>query len=245
MLETIEDGSFWFRARSRLIVWAIHTYFPQARRYLEVGCGTGYVLRAVRDAFPQMHVEGSELYEEGLAIARRRLPDVPLHQLDARSSPFRDAFDVVGSYDVLEHIDEDEVVLEQLCATIWPGGGLVLTVPQHRWLWGPADEAGHHRRRYGRAELVSKVRRAGLEVVRVTSFVTLPLPAMAASRLADRVSRKNYDPTRELRAPPFVDASLERAMNVERGLIRRGVSLPAGGSLLLVARRPGGRPAQP
>lgn len=238
VLEAIENGSFWFRARNRLVVWALAAHFPEARTYLEVGCGTGFVLRAVRDAFPQLHVEGSELFEEGLAVARRRLPGVPLHQLDARDLPFRASFDIVGSYDVLEHIDEDDAVLAQLRAALRPGGGLLVTVPQHRWLWGPADEAGHHRRRYTRAELTGKVRRAGFEVVRVTSFVSLPLPAMAASRLRDRVSRQAYDPAREHRAPRWLDRSLERAMDVERALIRSGASLPAGGSLLLVARRP-------
>src|SRR5207244_1562327 len=119
---------------------ALAAHFPHARSYLEVGCGTGYVLRAVRDAFPGLRVEGSELFEEGLAIARRRLPEVPLHRLDARHSPFRDAFDVLGSFDVLEHIEEDETALEQLRATVRPGGGVLLTVPQHPWLWGPADE---------------------------------------------------------------------------------------------------------
>ena len=85
-LYALEAGSFWFRGRSNLIEWALGRYFPSAREFLEMGCGTGYVLGRLHREFPQLVLSGTELYEEGLSYARERLgSDVTLRQLDERS----------------------------------------------------------------------------------------------------------------------------------------------------------------
>jgi SAM-dependent methyltransferase len=236
LLPDAEERSFWFRARNRLIVWALQRYFPRARSFLEVGCGTGFVLRGLRDAFPDLELTGSELFEQGLDVARRRLSDVRLIRLDARQLPFEAEFDVVGSFDVIEHINEDEMALASIFRALKPGGGLLLTVPQHPHLWSAADEFGRHVRRYRRGELVDKLERAGFCVEHVTSFVTLLLPVMAISRIRQR-RLDTFDPLSEYRHSRTVDVALERVMDVERAMIRAGLSLPLGGSLLAVGRR--------
>jgi SAM-dependent methyltransferase len=233
-----EAGSFWFRGRNRLIVWALRRYFPSARSFLEVGCGTGFVLAGVARASREMTLAGGDLLSAGLGFARERVPRAAIYQLDARRLPFEEEFDVVGAFDVLEHIDEDQEVLSEMTRAARPGGGVLITVPQHVWLWSAEDEAGHHRRRYSRSEVVEKLTRAGLSVERVTSFVSVLLPIMAASRLSRRAGSRDVDSLRELSFPRPLDAALEMTLVAELALIRAGFSLPAGGSLLAVARRP-------
>lgn len=237
-LAAAEPGHFWFEARNRLIVAALRRHFAAAERFLEVGCGTGFVLAGVGRAFPGWALSGSDLFPEGLEFARRRVPGAELFQMDARRIPFDAEFDVAGAFDVLEHVDEDGAVLAEMRRAVRPGGGILLTVPQHPRLWGPMDDLARHRRRYTRAELVKKVERAGLRVERVTSFVSLLLPLMAGSRLLRTRRRVEADPMAELRTSPAANRVLGRVLDVERALIERGVSLPAGGSLLLAARRP-------
>ena len=234
-----EPRSFWFRARNRLLVWALGRYFGGAGSLLEVGCGTGVVLAALNEAFPDLRLVGSELYAEGLEVARRRLPaKVELVELDARAMPYEAEFDVVAALDVLEHVVEDLDVLQGMRRAVRSGGGLLLTVPQHPRLWSAADTFSHHVRRYTRRELVHKVETAGFEVVRATSFVTSLLPAMVGSRVAHRLVHRPYDPIAELDAGVF-NTPFERMLDAERWLIARGWSLPVGGSLLLVARAQG------
>jgi SAM-dependent methyltransferase len=230
----VEPESFWFRARNRLVVSTLRRRFPDARSLLELGCGTGFVLEALRAAFPEWRLVGSELYEEGLAVARGRLTGVELVQADARALPWRDTFDVVGAFDVLEHVEEDEQVLAQMHAA--SRQGIVVLVPQHPHLWSAMDDVAHHVRRYTRRELVGKVRAAGFHVEEATSFVTSLLPAMVLSRVARRISPKPYDPVAELR-PGALNGVFERILDGERRLIERGISLPAGGSLLVVGRK--------
>ena len=237
-LAQLESRNFWFRARNRLIVWALGRYFPGARRFLEVGCGTGFVLSGIAAAFPALEMAGSEVAAEGLEFAARRVPAARLIQMDARRIPFSGEFDVAGAFDVIEHIEDDRAVLRALREALAPGGGLLLTVPQHPFLWSEYDVHARHVRRYREGDLRAKLVEAGFEIVKMTSFVTLLLPLMTVSRLAQRKSRAGYDPLAELRIAPWLNWVLERALDFERLLIRAGIPFPAGGSLLVVAKRP-------
>ena len=235
-LRKLEARSFWFRGRSDLIEWALTRYFPAARDLLEVGCGTGYVLSRLHDAFPHLALSGSELFAEGLTYARERLGDAAtLQQLDATQLPFREEFDIIGAFDVLEHIEDDRRVLANVHAALRPGGGLLVTVPQHGWLWSETDVAACHVRRYARAELREKLHGAGFEVLRMTSFVTLLLPAMLLARRRRREGMAEVEAELDLPAP--LNTIGYATLQLESLLIRLGIDLPAGGSLLAVARR--------
>ncbi len=236
-LVLLEQASFWFRSRNHLIVWTLRHYFPDVQRLLEIGCGTGFVLEGLRQAFPRLSMIGAELHASGLRHAAERVPGVELMQFDARNIPFDSEFEVVGAFDVLEHVDADDEVLAGMHTAVKPGGGIVLTVPQHPWLWSAIDEYAEHKRRYRRAELLSKISTAGFTVRRVTSFISLLLPAMALARMRERLSQRPFDPSREHQAAERASTLLERIVNVERFLIARGADLPAGGSLLVVATR--------
>jgi SAM-dependent methyltransferase len=238
-LVSLESRSFWFRGRNRLVVWALRSYAGDAKRFLELGCGTGFVLRAIREAFPEMNITATEVLAEGLSKAAARTPDATFLQMDARRIPFVGEFDVIGAFDVLEHVDEDELVLAQIHTALVEGGILLLTVPQHAFLWSAADDYAHHQRRYSRAELLSKLRASGFTIVRWTSFVTLLMPLLLASRFAHR-DTVHFDPEAEFRMPRSTNAILGGVMALERLAIRCGARLPFGGSLLVVARRPRG-----
>jgi hypothetical protein len=80
------------------------------------------------------------------------------------------------------------------------------------------------------------VRSAGFEPVRVTSFVSILLPLMFASRLRHRQLNEDYDPVSEFQINPLLNSCLHAIMSVERLLIRFA-SVPVGGSLLVAAVR--------
>lgn len=204
---------------------------------LEVGCGTGYVLSGVAEAFPQARLVGSEIFVAGLHHAASRLPNATLVQMDARRIPYVDEFDVAMALDVIEHIEEDEQVLGQLFQAVKPGGGILISVPQHEWLWSQADEYACHVRRYTEKDIREKVKAAGFVIERSTSFVALLLPLMVASRVLKRRSEQ-YDPRQEFEIPRVVNLLLEYVLRLERHLIKLGISFPVGGSRLMVARKP-------
>jgi SAM-dependent methyltransferase len=235
-LAEVESGHFWFESRNELIFWALGKYFAGMRSILEVGCGTGFVLAGMGKRFPHVRLAGSEVFREGLSFAASRMPDTELLQMDAREIPFTGEFDVIGAFDVIEHIDEDKDVLGQMYRAVNPGGGIIVTVPQHRWLWSAVDDYSYHKRRYTRSELTDKVNQAGFRVVRVTSFITLLLPVLIASRARYKRGQR-FESDAEVRVNARLNRMLTAVLSLERGLIRAGVPMPGGGSLLLIARK--------
>jgi SAM-dependent methyltransferase len=236
-LAELEEMHFWFVSRNELILWAVSRYFPLARTLLEVGCGTGIVLSRLQSGLPQLALTGADILPTALEIARERVPDAAFAQLDVRDLPFVEEFDVICALDVLEHIDEDALAVEQIAAALRPGGGLIVSVPQHPWLWSAPDEYGRHRRRYTRRGMRRLLEQGGFEPVAMTSSVMLLLPLVATSRLLRRRVTDDYDPFRELSLSMRTNRILGSVMGVERRVIQRGISLPAGSSLVVVARR--------
>jgi len=238
-LYRLEAAHFWFRARNRIILHTFRRYLKHKiqPRVLEVGCGTGYVLQCLA-AENRYALTGLESHIAGLRHARSRLPGVELVQADARALPYESEFDAVGAFDVIEHISEDEAVLASIHRALKPGGIIVVTVPQHKWLWSRTDEEAMHKRRYTRHELSSKLRAAGLDLLRCTSFVTMLLPIMYVSRLAKRQATANSErDAYEFELSGVANALCAAGMWVDEALIGMGLSLPAGGSLLAVASK--------
>ncbi len=236
-LSALEAGHFWFQARNTLIVWALRRNFPNSGRLLEIGCGTGFVLSGISRALPKSELVGSEIFSTGLAYAAGRVTGAEFLQMDARNIPYVEHFDVIGAFDVLEHIVEDEQVLAEIHKALRPDGGLILTVPQHPGLWSRQDESACHVRRYTAADLRSKVIVAGFRVLYETSFVSLLLPLMWLSRQQKNKAVEENDPMSELRIGRSVNILLGAVMTCERTLIQAGIRFPAGGSRLLVAKR--------
>jgi hypothetical protein len=108
-------------------------------------------------------------------------------------------------------------------------------------LWSSADDHACHERRYTADELKTKVRNAGFTTIRTTSFVSFLLPFMMVSRLGRRKTFEEYDPFGELKINGVLNWVFEQFLKLEAILIRTGISLPLGGSRLLIAYKPGNK----
>jgi len=236
----LEGSCFWFKGRNRLLQFALNHYFPSAESLLEIGCGNGFALAGFAGDRPGMHLTGGDIYITGLHFARERVPRAAFIQMDARFIPYVSEFDVVGAFDVLEHIDDDLSVLREIFKAVKPKGGCIISVPQHQWLWSINDDVAFHKRRYSRRELKARMETAGFRVLWTTSFVTLLLPLMILSRITSGMKRKKHDREnvlKELKLPARLNAFFELVGNLELAMLRYGISLPAGGSLLCVGRK--------
>jgi len=231
----VESGHWWFRSRNKILLWVLKKRVARINSFLEIGCGTGFVIQAIQEHYPQAVLCGSDYFEEGLVHARKRMPSINFTQQDARKMDEEELYDVIGAFDVIEHINEDELVLSNLSHALKSGGTLLVTVPQHQWLWSAVDESSGHVRRYTRLELIDKVTQSGLTVEYVTSFVSLLVPLMWLTRFS--ASNANYDSMYEFRIPNWLNSLLEMIMSFELGLIKIGIKFPFGGSLLLLASK--------
>jgi len=115
-----------------------------------------------------------------------------------------------------------------------PGGSAVITVPAFAKLFGPHDVALHHKRRYGRAELAAKCRQAGLQVAKLSYTNMALFPAALASRLADRLLRRQQSGGQAL--PPRLLNEIFAAIFAAEHHVLKFMNLPFGLSLLAVLR---------
>ncbi len=238
-LARAEQQHFWFRARNRLLAGLLRRYFPSAHSLLEIGCGTGNVLAHLLRCRTWQRIAGAELHVSGLRIARSRLPpEVELVQLDATAIPAANVFDVIGAFDVLEHIERDEAALRAVHRAVKPGGGVMIAVPQHPALWSVSDDVAHHQRRYRRGELEQKVSAAGFDVVFSSSYIVLLLPMLIINRLlTGRREKDQSSIDREFRLAPSINSVLGAVTDAEVALTLAGMQWPFGGSRIVVARR--------
>ena len=226
-----EELHWWFAARREIIRSAIErlVQLHPSARILEAGCGTGGNLEMLA-GFGQ--VRAFELDAEarkvaasksGLAVAEGALPD---------AVPFEaERFDLIGLFDVLEHVEADEAALRTLRGRLAPGGRILLTVPAFPWLWSRHDERHHHFRRYTRRSLARAGQRAGLRVEHTFYFNTLLFPVAVGQRALKALLRlENADDTLP---PPALNAAMRSVFAAERHLVGR-LAPPLGLSLCAV-----------
>ena len=244
-----EDRHFWFRSRNRCISAALRTLpdFGTIRRVLEVGCGNGVVLAQLQRLFPEAKVIGMDMFEEALAFARKRFRGT-LIRGDVYEQEFDQPFDLIGAFDVIEHLDDDERILRRFREQLRPGGHLIVTVPAHMKLWSYFDEVAHHRRRYDVAGLQGKLVAAGFRLELATPFMTALFPVMWLKRrfvgerrgkLSEaRPERQQAAVESDLHVPTLVNWAFEMALRPDAWLISRRGRLPVGTSILALATRP-------
>jgi len=244
-LALIEEKHFWFRARARVIATIAHHFaggFAPGYRVLEIGCGTGNILRALQEACAHGMVMGMDLFGEGLVHARRR-SNCPLVQGDVLAPPFGVPFHMIGAFDVLEHLEDDRGVLVQLRKMLAPEGKLLLTVPAHPALWSYFDEHSCQQRRYQTQELAGKLSEAGFEVEYLTEYMMGIMPLMwigrklaALGHSGARSSNGAKPADLDLKVIPVLNGMLGWVLSRELGYISRRKRLPFGASILAVAR---------
>jgi SAM-dependent methyltransferase len=247
-LFAVEDRHFWFRARNRTIsriAEQLVAGLAPGYRVLEVGCGNGNTLRVLEQICRGGTVIGMDVFAEGLPYARGRV-GCGLVRADIRRPPFTARFQLIGIFDVLEHLPDDRRVLNDLHAMLDPGGGLLLTVPAHPALWSYFDRASCHRRRYEPEELENKLSNAGFHVEYLTQYMSTIFPLVWLGRRVAFFFGKNRTDTgelthglarQELRIVPVLNGLLTFLLTQEIRLIARRRRLLIGTSLLAIARK--------
>lgn len=236
----IEGEHWWFQGRRRIVASALRQQLGPAvnqgaRRILDVGCGTGEMVDMLR--------------EFGTVTALDRAPEAVQYccarfgaQVDVRLGgipedlPNAGTLDLVTAFDVIEHLDDDLGALRALCATLVPGGLLVVTVPAFAMLWGPHDVLNEHRRRYTPAHLRAQLVAGGFVVDRVTCFNSWLFPFVAVVRTLQR--RRRTAPRSDFHQLPGPSNRLLLALFASEAAVLRKVTLPIGVSILAVSHRP-------
>jgi len=220
-LAALEDTHWWYRERRHLLARALDGLRPGDA--LDIGAAGGGNTRVLRErgwrpVALEYGPEGAEVaHERGLLTLRA----------DATRLPIDDAaLGLVVAFDILEHIEDDDLAVREVARILRPEGTFLVAVPADPRLWSAHDVAVDHVRRYTRETLSSVLHRGGFDVVDMSSWNVLLRPVVALRR--KKASGSDLDDLH-----PVVNSGLRAIITAERYLpVKR---LP-GVSLLVTAR---------
>jgi len=101
---------------------------------LEIGCGFGPFLAAIGTGWRKVGLDRSEY---ALHEARKFSPDAFFAVSDAAAAPVRGPFDVIVSFDVIEHVPDLDAVARGVQGALASDGVFVFVVPVYDGPLGP------------------------------------------------------------------------------------------------------------
>ena len=229
-LENAASTSWWFETRNQII----QKYFESTRstEFLwDVGSGSGIVSGYLQEReTPCIAVEPSR--QGMLGSAKRGVFSIE-SDLENLNLPAASVHRI-GLFDVLEHVEDRQKLLEEIRRVLTSSGELVMTVPALNYLWSAADEDAGHFVRYSRKKLKQELNANGFTLKDSHYFfATLVLPLLLLRVIPYRLGIK----------PPVEDESLIKQNGGILGKLAQVIEVrlsrwsPIGTSLFAVAKK--------
>ena len=236
-MHAVEDRMWWYRGLRTLVAAELARTLRgvlAADPVLDAGCGTGGMLACLGATVAGHPTMGLE-YDAGAASLAAAKAGRPVASGSVNEMPFDDA--ALGAYvslDVLCHggVDPDRA-LSEARRCLKPGAIALFNLPAYDWLLSAHDKRVHNVRRFTRGQARALLAGHGFRLLRSTYWNTLLFPLMLLHRLIGSDDRDSD--VRDY--PKWLDALFSAALAIERAAIATGLSLPFGGSLLVVAVR--------
>jgi SAM-dependent methyltransferase len=218
----------------------IQSYIEKARNgkkkitILNIGCGTGGTI----DMLESFGVtDNVDISDEAIKFMKKqgykRLTKVKDIKL-----PFKDkTYDMVGAFDVLEHIDKQVEALSEWKRVIKDDGAIVITVPAYQWLWSQHDVSLHHQRRYTTKRLAEAAKQAGLKPQKKSYAIVFSLPLVVGFRFLNKLSgRKTDSETSYVNVSATTNKLFTKILYAEAKL-HSFMSFPFGTSVVTILRK--------
>jgi len=242
--------NFWYKSRNKIIAYIIEkkilkNYNKESSLvFWEIGCGNGYVIKHLKNKFPALQYKASDIYVEALKYAVINNPEnVDLFQYNLFNCNYFDNVNIIGNFDVLEHIDDDNTAIKNIYDLLPINGYAILTVPSDMNLWSNNDIVNKHKRRYSKKGLKNKLTDAGFKIEFISNFVFLLYPlllikAKTQKKITENKILKN-DIVKHLNLEinPIINKCFYILMSIELFFLKLGLKFPFGSSIICLIKK--------
>lgn len=238
----VETTHWWWVGRKNIIKKVFSKYLEKKEyTILDGGCGTGAGILFLQN---YGKVYGVDLSKEATNFCKKRGLK-RIKTADVSKLPYKNNFfDLVCLMDVIEHIKDDKMVVQEVFRVLKPGGFFLVTVPALPFIYSAHDKDQGHFRRYTKKSLEDLLKSTSFKKIRTTYFnILLSLPIVfirllsrlggPVGKLADFDSKLNYDISKSKKINFF----LSKIFSFE-GVYIQHQDIPFGVSLLSLVRKP-------
>ncbi|MBI4155137.1 class I SAM-dependent methyltransferase [Candidatus Woesearchaeota archaeon] len=149
--------------------------FLQNGNVLDVGCGTGHLVRELdNEGREVVGIEPTkDLFEFSKKVCEKdkRIKLYNVGGMDLKK--LKRKFDNVICVDVIEHVEDDAGIIKSIYDVTNKNSLVIILVPAFRFLYGERDKLIGHYRRYSKRELIEKLENNGFEVIKSRYWNTL------------------------------------------------------------------------
>ena len=233
----LDTTYWWFDARKHITFDLIRkTSGDIYSKILDVGCGGGILIKFLKEnGFKDIY--GIDISNKAIKICKKRgiknvfIGDCTKMRFD------KNMFDIIIAGDILEHIKNEDIALNEFNRVLKKNGKLIVFVPAFNFLWSQHDELCHHYRRYSKYTLMNALKKANFKVERISFWNFMLFFPISLLKLSQHLLKnKNQNKNQMYKTNRLVNNFLPYLLGLENWILRR-VNFPFGLSLFAVARK--------
>lgn len=236
----LEETYWWHVAKRMLVKKFLSLYLKNFsdKKLVDIGCGTGKFLEEIKNFKTWDDLLGVDGSNDALNFTKKRnIALVKKADFEKKLPILDESFDVVTSLDVVEHIENDQNLINEFFRILKPQGITIITVPAHQWLWTYWDDMLGHKRRHTKKSVEVLFTNAGFKIEKISYFYSYLLPIAIVFRMIKSILPTNNKPSSDFIAvPKMINAVLLKTASVEKDIASL-TNIPFGLSVVCVARK--------
>lgn len=221
---------FWFRGKRDFIdglFTSVHA--DKQQKILDIGAGTGDDIMMLKQ---HGNIYALDIDEQALSLIDDALV-VEKKLGSACAIPYQaGTFDVVVAFDVLEHVEDDSLMVDEIMRVLKSGGHFIFTVPAFNCLYSSHDRTLGHHRRYNKAMITQLLDKKMRKQTLGYWFCLLFAPALMQRFLTKKASSSSIK-----QFPHVLNQLFYGAVKMENWCIKKGLRMPFGLSVYGVYRK--------
>lgn len=223
--------NFWFKAKNDLINVLMEKTCKNKKqlKILNIGAGTGDDLEILKK-FGKNYI--IDIDKNALSIVDDKLCEEK-RVADACDLPYKNnSFDVIVSFDVFEHIKNDQKAVNEAYRVLKKNGILIFSVPAFQFLFSSHDKALCHQKRYSKKNIKNLLSQfSDSKIFFWNSLLFIPISIV---RLSRKKSKPEID---QINLPSWINKLFYKLLLLDNFLIKKDISMFIGLSIVGFCRK--------